>query len=212
MTRTTGSRYLRSWPFFTVSLAAAALAAVQLIAPGTSLAAAAGQRGRVTGTARRRAGLQRVQPHPASGQTRWHHLRRGTWRKPGEYGQLEDNGHYIGHDEPTVQFYSNQPGSSTNVTYVQTLPRDPRKLPTVHGPLKDTTHFFELMPALWYSMALCDPNSYPLLPCKPDSDTNSPHGSYLGGGSALLELQFYPPGFPPPWTASAVMALTGARR
>lgn len=53
------------------------------------------------------------------------------------------------------------------------------------------------MPALWYSMALCDPNSYPQLPCTPDSDTNSPSGSYPGGGSALLELQFYPPGFPP---------------
>jgi hypothetical protein len=96
-----------------------------------------------------------------------------------------------------LQFYSNQPGSSTNVTWVQTLPRDPRALPTDHGPLKDVTHFFELMPALWYSMDLCDPNSYPQLPCKPDSDTNSPHGNYPGGGSAFLELQFYPPGFPP---------------
>jgi hypothetical protein len=112
-------------------------------------------------------------------------------------GHLEDNGYYIGHDEPLVQFYSNKPGSSSNVSYVQTLPRDPKALPTVHGPLKDTTHFFELMPALWYAMALCDPNSYPLLPCKPDSDSNSPHGPYLGGGSAFLELQFYPPGFAP---------------
>jgi hypothetical protein len=115
----------------------------------------------------------------------------------GEYGQLYDNGHYIGHDEPTVQFYSSQPGSSTNVTWVQTLPRDPRALPTVRGPKKDVTHFFELMPALWYSMALCDPNSFPQLPCAPDSDTNSPHGNYPGGGSAFLELQFYPPGFAP---------------
>jgi hypothetical protein len=112
-------------------------------------------------------------------------------------GHLEDNGYYIGHDEPLVQFYSNKPGSSTNLSYVQTLPRDPKALPTVHGPLKDTTHFFELMPALWYAMALCDPNSYPLLPCKPDSDSNSPHGNYPGGGSAFLEVQFYPPGFAP---------------
>ena len=112
-------------------------------------------------------------------------------------GRFEDNGYYVGHDEPTVQFYSNQPGSSTNLSYVQTLPRDPRALPTVKGPLKDVTHFFELMPALWYSMALCDANSFPQLPCTPDSDANSPHGNYPGGGAAFLELQFYPPGFAP---------------
>ena len=57
------------------------------------------------------------------------------------------------------------------------------------------------MPSLWYSMALCDPNSFPQLPCTPDSDTNSPHGNYPGGGSAFLELQFYPPGSRRSWTA-----------
>jgi hypothetical protein len=112
-------------------------------------------------------------------------------------GQLYDNGYYIGHDEPTIEFYSTRPGSSTDVTWQQTLPQDPPSLPTVKAPLTDTTHFFELMPELWYSMALCDQRSYPLLPCKPDSDTNTPHGSYPGGGAAFLELQFYPPGFPP---------------
>lgn len=112
-------------------------------------------------------------------------------------GHLYDNGHYIGHDEPTLQFYSNQPGSSTDVAWTQTLPREPFARPTVRGPGKDVTHFFELMPALWYSMDLCDPASYPQLPCTPDSDTNTPQGSYPGGGSAFLELQFYPPGFPP---------------
>jgi hypothetical protein len=114
-----------------------------------------------------------------------------------ENGHLEDNGYYIGHDEPTMQFYSRRPGSSTRVTWIQTLPRDPGAPPTVRGPRKDVTHFFELMPALWYAMALCDPRSQPQLPCRPDSDVNSPHGRYPGGGSALLELQFYPPGFPP---------------
>ena len=196
MTRTTSSRYRRSLSFFTVTLATAALAVFQLIAPGTSLAAAGGHASAL--------GIHPIGNLDCNG---YSPVQRPV--KPGGIicaevhgakggdGQLEDNGHYIGHDEPTVQFYSNQPGSSTNVTYVQTLPRDPRKLPTVHGPLKDTTHFFELMPALWYSMALCDPNSFPLLPCKPDSDTNSPHGSFPGGGSAFLELQFYPPGFAP---------------
>jgi hypothetical protein len=120
--------------------------------------------------------------------------------KTGPYadnGRFEDNGHYIGHDEPTMQFYSRKPGSSTQTTWVQTLPRDPHAAPTVHQPGKDVTHFFQLMPALWYAMDLCDPQSYPQLLCKPDSDTNSPHGNYPGGGSAFLELQFYPPGFPP---------------
>jgi hypothetical protein len=112
-------------------------------------------------------------------------------------GHLYDNGNYIGHDEPLIQFYSNQPGSSTDVAYTQTLPRDPRALPTVRGPGKDVTHFFELIPAMWYSMDLCDPNSYPQLPCTPDSDTNTPSGNFPGGGSSFLELQFYPPGFAP---------------
>src|SRR5260370_42295616 len=31
----------------------------------------------------------------------------------GERG--EDNGHYVGHDEPAVQFYSQAPGSGNNV-------------------------------------------------------------------------------------------------
>src|SRR5215469_18001676 len=108
MTRTAGSRYLRylrSWPFFTVSLAAAALAAVQLTAaPGAALAASAG-------TA---AGL-RVQPVGNLDCNGYSPIQRPV--KPGgiicaevhsgsEYGQLYDNGHYIGHDEPTVQFYS----------------------------------------------------------------------------------------------------------
>lgn len=112
-------------------------------------------------------------------------------------GHLYDNGHYIGHDEPTLQFYSNQPGSSTDLSWTQTLPRDPRALPAVGTPGKDVTHFFELMPAMWYSMDLCDPSSYPQTSCVPDSDTNTPSGSFPGGGSAFLELQFYPPGFAP---------------
>src|SRR5690242_12105645 len=29
-------------------------------------------------------------------------------------GRFEDNGHYIGHDEPSVRFLSNQPGSGSN--------------------------------------------------------------------------------------------------
>jgi len=196
MTRWAGSRYRRHWSLFTVSLGVAVLAAAPLMAaPGTSLAAA-----------RSPAATSGIRPVGNLDCNGYSPVQRAV--KPGgiicaevhgvgEYGHLLDNGHYIGHDEPTVQFYSRQPGSSTNVTWVQTLPRDPAALPTVHGPKKDVTHFFELMPALWYSMALCDPNSFPQLPCQPDSDTNSPQGNYPGGGSGFLELQFYPPGFAP---------------
>ena len=118
--------------------------------------------------------------------------------------RFEDNGTYIGHDEPDLNFTSSQPGSGDNVTWTVTLPTDPAALPTVANPGSDVTHTFELTPALWFSMALCDPNSYPLNPCTPNSDSNAPAPeclqvfpchNYLGGGNAFMELQFYPPGF-----------------
>jgi hypothetical protein len=186
----------RSWSLAATGIATAALAAVLLLAtPGTGLAAGLGP-----------AAASGIQPFGELDCNGYSPVQRPV--KPGgtlcaevhgasPSGQLYDNGWYIGHDEPTIQFYSRHPGSSTSVTWVQTLPRDPSALPTVNRQGADVTHFFELMPALWYSMALCDPNSYPQLPCTPDSDTNSPSGSYPGGGSAFLELQFYPPGFPP---------------
>ena len=53
-------------------------------------------------------------------------------------------------------------------------------------------------------MALCDPNSYPQTPCTPESDSNAPTcfgpnctTATSGGGSAFMEMQFYPPGNPP---------------
>jgi hypothetical protein len=198
MTRRIGSLPRRPWSLPAVSLAAAALAATGLIAaPATGLAAAHPHAATYRYHDRSAGDLDcnghsPIQRPLKVGGIMCAEVHRGTG-----HGRLYDNGYYVGHDEPTIQFYSNQPGSSTDVTWAQTLPRDPRAAPTVHGPLKDVTHFFELMPTLWYSMALCDPRSYPQLPCKPDSNTNSPHGSYPGGGSAFLELQFYPPGFPP---------------
>ena len=36
-----------------------------------------------------------------------------------------DNGHYIGHDEPSVKFISNAPGSGNTMTYFQQLSTDP---------------------------------------------------------------------------------------
>jgi len=103
----------------------------------------------------------------------------------GDYGQRAyDNGHYIGHDEPSVGFYSMVPHSGNNLQWEFTLTRD-RPLPA--------TQTFENLPAVWFAMAMCDPNSFPNGPCIPDSDENAP---FLAG-SAFMELQFYPPGFPP---------------
>ncbi len=197
MARKAGSRHLRRRPLFGISLAAAALAGIQLVAAPASGQAATSPGPATASHIRAIGNLDCNGYSPVQRPVKPGGMICAEVHGIGEYGHLEDNGHYIGHDEPTVQFYSNRPGSSSNVTWVQTLPRDPKKLPTVNGPGKDVTHFFELMPALWYAMALCDPNSFPQLPCKPDSDTNSPHGNYPGGGSAFLEVQFYPPGFAP---------------
>jgi len=112
-------------------------------------------------------------------------------------GRFFDNGHYIGHDEPDLTFLSNRPGSGNNVTWTETLPTDPSADPTVATPGTDVTHFFELSLAPWFSMALCNSRSYPLNPCTPNSDSNAPTGTFTGGGSSFLEVQFYPPGSAP---------------
>ncbi len=99
-----------------------------------------------------------------------------------EHERGYDNGHYIGHDEPSMGFNSTAHHSGHNVQWDITLPIE-RKLPAVQS--------FETFPTFWFSMALCDPNSFPNGACKPDSDENTP----ALAGSALLELQLYPPGF-----------------
>jgi hypothetical protein len=112
-------------------------------------------------------------------------------------GRFYENGHYIGHDEPSVRFISSQPGSGDDVRFTERLPVEPRALPTVRTPGHDVTHTFELTIAPWFSMDVCDPHSTPLRPCTPNSDANAPSGSDPGGGAAFVELQFYPPGFAP---------------
>ena len=118
-------------------------------------------------------------------------------------GRFYDNGHYIGHDEPDAAFTSSAPGSGNNVTWTITLGKDPKAAPTDAHPGRDVSHWFELTPAPWFSMALCDPNSFPLTSCAPESDSNAPTCigpnciNGLGGGSAFMEMQFYPPGNPP---------------
>jgi len=95
-----------------------------------------------------------------------------------------DNGHCVGHDEPGIGFISTASRSGNNGQWEFTLPRE-RPLPA--------TQSFENLITFQLSMTLYDPKSYPKGACIPDSDQNTPSTA----GSALLELQFYPPGFPP---------------
>jgi hypothetical protein len=108
--------------------------------------------------------------------------------------RFEDNGHYIGHDEPSVKFISNAAGSGNTMTYFMKLPVDPSKAPTANG---SVTKYGELSIAQWFGLPLCDPNSYPQNPCTPDSDSNTGLGAQTDAGSAFMELQLYPPGFTP---------------
>lgn len=119
-------------------------------------------------------------------------------------------GAYTGHDEPSALFYSNTAGAGSSMTYQLTLPKDPPTLPTQDG--RGGTFNFQLHPAFWFGMAMCDDQSSPNpggspnrpnVPCTPASDANiynSPDpasGRYIGNhpGTAFTELQFYAPGW-----------------
>lgn len=120
-----------------------------------------------------------------------------VWDSEAVFGE----GKYIGHDEPSTLFYSNVPGSGNQMKYQLTLPSDPSPLnPTMAG----KSFNFELHPAFWFGMAMCDTQSYPeqVSTCSPDSDTNivDPAISPKHAGTAFMEMQFYPPGWVP-WPA-----------
>ena len=114
-------------------------------------------------------------------------------------------GKYIGHDEPALLFYSSTPGSGNSSRYLLRLPEDPPNLPKQDG--TGGTFNFQLRPAFWFGMAICDsqsaPNPGPDAKCSPDTDANifdNPDPSaadYIGKhpGTAFMELQFYPPGW-----------------
>ena len=123
-------------------------------------------------------------------------------------------GNYTGHDEPSVLFYSNTAGSGNNQVYRLTLPNDPPNPPKQDG--TGGTFNFQLHPAFWFGLAMCDDESSPNpggstlagpnVPCTPDSDANIYTGTtptsqggtnYIGQhpGTAFMEMQFYPPGW-----------------
>ena len=121
------------------------------------------------------------------------------------------NEYYVGHDEPSLLFYSNTRGAGFNNIYRIRLPKDPPMLPKQDG--SGGTWNFQLHPAFWFGMAMCDdqgnpnpggsPGAGPNIPCIPDSDSNifdSPDPAapdYIGRhpGTAFMEMQFYPPGW-----------------
>jgi hypothetical protein len=91
-----------------------------------------------------------------------------------------------------------------------TLPSDPPTVPNATG--TGGTANFQLHPAFWFGMALCDDQSAPnpggssVGPqklCTPNSDSNIFTGTdptkpnYMGltPGTAFMEMQFYPPGW-----------------
>jgi hypothetical protein len=119
-------------------------------------------------------------------------------------------GPYVGHDEPSILFYDQRPGSGNDVTYNIRLPKDPPTMPT-----QDSSNgvywAFSQRAAYWFGMIMCDTQSAPEFQhrsCTPDSDSNifsstdpsSP--DYIGKapGNAYMELQFYPPGWVPQFT------------
>jgi hypothetical protein len=113
---------------------------------------------------------------------------------------------YVGHDEPSVLFKSDVPGSGNDITYVMTLPKDPNARPSASGAGGGTWNF-QLRPTFWFGLTLCDTESAPEFTktCTPDSDANNLVGTdpsaagYIGKhpGNAFMELQFYGPGYVP---------------
>ena len=184
---------------FLLAVAAAGALSVSVVSAAGATQAASVQRYPVVNPA----------PERAAGLTAQHNY--GAYGKHGaincsyssamctEVAQSDDVfGHYVGHDEPSMLFYSNTPGSGNHMRYVLTLPKNPSASnPNQVG----KSYAFELSGAQWLGMAICDTQSYPeqVRTCPPDSDKNilDPTVSPKHVGQAYLELQFYPPGWIP---------------
>jgi hypothetical protein len=108
---------------------------------------------------------------------------------------FEDNGHYIGHDEPAAEFFSSKAGSGGSESYQVKLPVEPGSKP--NGSFTGPVGTFQTGVTFWFGMVLCDNQSYPegTKVCTPNSDANiqvPPRPDHAG--AAFLEVQFYPPG------------------
>src|SRR5258706_8413578 len=93
--------------------------------------------------------------------------------------------YYVGHDEPSTLFYSNTPGAGSHVRYQLTIPTEPA------GLFSQTNGYdFELHPAFWFGMAMCDTQSYPeqSSECAPGSDSNigNPAQRFAGAPGAAI--------------------------
>jgi hypothetical protein len=108
-----------------------------------------------------------------------------------DYESAFGDNNYVGHDEPSVLYYSNVPGAGNHNEWQVTLPKEP---PPAVKPGRSWD--FQLTPAFFFGMAMCDTQSYPeqVNTCAPDSDSNiTAFASHPG--AAFTELQFYPPGW-----------------
>jgi hypothetical protein len=114
-------------------------------------------------------------------------------------------GHYVGHDEPSLLYYSNKAGSGNQMRYQGIIPKDP---PPQAIPGKRSYNFM-LYPAYWFGMVMCDTQSYPETEktCPADSNRNITRpGSSHHAGAAYMELQFYPPGYVQQFNGSSCSA------
>jgi hypothetical protein len=59
-----------------------------------------------------------------------------------------EQGNYVGHDEPSLLFYSNTAGSGNSAIFTLVLPKDPPVLPKQNG--TGGTFNFQLHPAFWF--------------------------------------------------------------
>ncbi len=113
-------------------------------------------------------------------------------------------GHYVGHDEPSMLFVSNKPGSGNHMRDNLTLPANPS---ASHPTKVGKSYTFELSGAEWLGMAMSDSQSDPeqVSKCPADTDRNilDPAVSPKHVGQAYMEMQFYPPGWVP-WPTWAV--------
>jgi hypothetical protein len=132
-----------------------------------------------------------------------------TCAEVGNSAEVFGANNYVGHDEPSVHFFSDVAGSGNHLQYQMTLPTNPSTT-NPNAPGKSFTTLLDN--SVWFGMTLCDTQSYPeqVSTCKPDSNSNivDPAFSPKHPGAAFMELQFYPPGWVQ-WPTWAVAVGTG---